>query len=167
MARQSLVSPKMLRRRPSLRGVLSWLLLTALVAGAASVCQGSRYALAAGPGSCLAAVSEPDMKAPSTPNAGGSADSSWPSVEVSAGGPGAAQDIPAATQFREPAVPQQECCQRRPAPRSEPALLRIALPDPPAALTPPSAAASLLVSDAPPQTEPATPAPQQLSISRT
>ena len=107
-----------LRRHISPRSVLTWFLLAVLVTGAASYCLGSRYAIVPGHAALYSAPHQDPAIAPSPANTASS------SAAV-----GVIQHEP---RFEEQKMPQQECCERRSAPRSEPAPLRTGVTDLPA-----------------------------------
>ena len=138
MTRQSWIAVLLSRHTPP-RSVLSWLLLLALVAGAAAYTQGSRYALVPG-------VSSTHSTAVDQANAGTG---------------------PSFTQFHGSAAPQPECCERRHAPRSEPAPLRTSALDPPVLAPRPSSADGIQPAASPPEPELPALTVIQLSISRT
>lgn len=150
-------SGRTLRRLISLRSVLSWFLLAVLVTGAASYCLGSRYAIVPGHSALDSAAHQDPAGAPS------------PATTASdlAPVPAAVGVIQQVSQFEDPKMPQQECCERRSAPRSEPAPLRTGVTDLPVMAHRPFCADGPL--SAVPLPEPGPPALTiiQLSISRT
>ena len=115
----------MLRCPVSLRGVFVWLLLALLLTGAASYTHGSRYALVPGHGSLQSAgESGVDAAPPQVQHAAGSADAS---ASASQG----VRAVHQAGPFVEPEEAEKDCCERRPAPRSEPVPVRTGAVDPP------------------------------------
>ena len=149
----------MLRCRVPLRGVFVWLLLALLLAGAASYTHGSRYALVPGH-SPFQSVGEQAVEAvPAEPDnaaspAGTSASASQ-AVRVVVAGPSV-----------EPEALEKDCCQRRQAPRSEPAPVRTGAVDQPS-LTYRQPAGGILSSVVPPGPDLAALTVVDLSISRT
>lgn len=124
MADLSWSSLGMLRCPVSLRGVFVWLLLALLLTGAASYTHGSRYALVPGHGSFQSAVEQgveavPPQAAPAASPA-----------ETSASALQAVRAVHQAGLFVEPEEVEKDCCERRPAPRSEPASVRTGAVDP-------------------------------------
>lgn len=99
-----------------------WILLAFLIAGAASYVQGTRYSLAGHPPAAASASSETGFSSMAMP--------SVPSEESQAGAPSSfSSSVPAvfagsASQDEKPL--EGACCERRQAPRAEPAPLRIA-----------------------------------------
>lgn len=158
MAALSWSSRGMLRCPFPVRGVFVWFLLALLLAGAASYTHGSRYAIVPGHSS-LQSMEKRDVEAmpPETAasHAGPSASASQPVSVVLEAGPSV-----------EPEALDQECCERRLAPRSEPAPVRTGAVDPPS-LTHQEPGDGILYSVVP--SEPALPALTvvKLSISRT
>lgn len=162
-------SPGTLRRLVSSRSALVWLLLVLLLAGAASYTHGSRYAL----------VGHSPFQSVGAQSAGAQLVSLVGIQDVAppAGtslGPGdtpasASQAIRAIHQaglFVDPESVERDCCERRQAPRSEPAPLRTGAVDPPSVLQRHPSDAGL--------SNPVPPGPElqaltvvQLSISRT
>ena len=103
----------MLRRVGVLRSHLVWILAVLLLAGAASYSQGSRYAIV-GHGYSQSA------------GAGQGAQTAGQAVGQAAG--------PSAGPSSDPEYMEDNCCERRQAPRSEPAPLRTGAVDPPSLL---------------------------------
>lgn len=115
----------MLRRPLSLRSVFVWLLLALLFTGAASYTHGSRYALVPGHSS-LQSAGEQDVEAV-PPQAGPAASPADMSASASRG----VRAVHQAGPFVEPEEVEKDCCERRPAPRGEPAPVRTGAVDPP------------------------------------
>ena len=160
MAALSWSSQAMLRCPASLRGVLVWLLLALILAGAASYTYGSRYAIVPGYGPVQSAGEQGVGGVP-------------PQVEtavIPADPPASASQAVRAVHEAGPTVEPEElekdCCERGPAPRSVPTPLRTGAVDPPS-LTPRMPGDELLSIIAPP--EPVLPVLTvvELSISRT
>ena len=104
----------MLRRVVVLRGHLVWILAVLLLVGAASYSHGSRYAIV-GHGYSQSAAAE--------------------SVAAEATGQAVGQTAgPSAGPSSDPEYMEDNCCERRQAPRSEPAPLRTGAVDPPSLL---------------------------------
>ncbi|TLM81699.1 hypothetical protein FDW83_14845 [Pseudarthrobacter sp. NamE2] len=137
-----------------------WLLLALLLAGAASYTQGSRYALLPSHGQVQAADEQISEELPSTAATAASpvdaSASAWPTPVV----------VHAPGLINDPEESDKDCCERRHAPRSEPAPVRTGAVEPPS-LTTPQADNSLLSSVAPPEPDLPVLSVVQLSISRT
>lgn len=118
----------MLRCRVSLRRSFVWLLLSLLLAGAASYSCGSRYAL----------VGHSPIQAASSQTAGLKGHNATPPQAATSATPTSAiQTVRAVHQagpFVEPVELGKDCCQRNKAPRGEPAPLRTGAVDPPSVL---------------------------------
>ena len=115
----------MLRRPVSLRGIFVWLLLSLLLAGAASYTHGSRYAIVPGHGS-FQAVGEQGLE--SVPLRGEAAASSG---DLSASVSQIVRVVHEVGPFVDPEALPKDRCERRQSPRSEPAPLRTGAVDPP------------------------------------
>ena len=121
-------SLRMFRWLVSLRSAFVWLVLTVLLAGAASYYHGSRYPIVEHrPAQSVAGLSAvPERVEAVAPRA-------------TASGPGEAgapaslmlRAVHQADQDASPGSMEPDCCQRRPAPRSEPAQLRTGAVEPP------------------------------------
>ena len=154
----------LLRCLGSLRSAFVWILLTLLLVGAASYTHGSRYAL----------VGHSPFQAVGAPSAGPEGVEAVAAPAVISPGPGgtqasASQAVRAVHQagpFVDPESMERECCERRPAPRGEPAPLRTGAVDPPALLQW-RPGESVLSSMVPPQPNLPALTVVQLSISRT
>lgn len=126
MAALSWSSLGMLRCRVSLRSPFVWLLLALVLAGAASYIHGSRYAIVPGH-TAFPSVAVQDVGAVPSPaeTAASPAGSSSPSVSW------ALRVVHEAGPFVDPETLEKDGCERRQAPRSEPAPLRTGAVDPP------------------------------------
>ena len=164
MAAPSWSALGLLRCLVSLRSAFVWILLTLLLAGASSYTHGSRYALVGhGP---LQAVGAPsadpegvEAVAPPTANSlspGGTPESASQAVRA----------VHQAGPFVDPESMERDCCERRHAPRGEPAPLRTGAADPHSLLQwqPDDAVLSSIV---PPEPDLPALTVVQLSISRT
>lgn len=124
MAALNWSSLRMLRSSVSLRRLFVWLLLTLLLTGAASYTHGSRYAIVPGYGP-LQTAGDLDLQEVA-PQALPAASSAHPSMTT-----------PQSTGTLDCAAPhgteetEKDCCQRRHAPRGEPAPMRTGVLDPP------------------------------------
>lgn len=123
MAALSWSSLGVLRRPVSLRSVFVWLLLALLVAGAASYTHGSRYAIVPHQGAVQSAGEQAREGAPQQ-------------AEITAGPAGSSASAPQAIGIVHQAGPaveseqlEKDCCERRQAPRSEPAPVRTGVVD--------------------------------------
>ncbi|WP_258803165.1 hypothetical protein [Pseudarthrobacter sp. NS4] len=118
-----------LRCLVSLRSVFVWVLVAVLVAGAASYTHGSRYKLVGhGPFQPAAAQSAgPAAVPPPAEAAVGAGETSLPAS-------GAVRAVHQAVPYAEPEELEGDCCERRQAPRSEPAPVRTGAVDPPSSL---------------------------------
>ena len=157
MAALSWSSRGMLRCTVPVRGIFVWLLLALLLAAAASYSHGSRYALVPGHSS-FPSVEKQGVEAmpPETAASHDRASSSASRVvNVVEAGPSV-----------EPEALEQECCERRLAPRSEPSPVRTGAVDPPS-LTHREPGGGTLSSVAPPEPDLPALTVVQLSISRT
>lgn len=115
----------MLRSPASLRSLFVWLLLTLLLTGAASYTHGSRYAIVPGHGPVLTADDPGTQEGPpQAAPAASSADTS-PSTSQST------DPVHRATSSLGTEEVEKDCCQRRHAPRGEPAPMRTGVLDPP------------------------------------
>ncbi|WP_457963388.1 hypothetical protein M1E17_18385 [Arthrobacter sp. D1-29] len=150
----------MLRSPLSLRSLFVWLLLTLLLTGAASYTHGSRYAIVPGYGPVQTADDlGPKEVPPQAEPAASPADTSlWTSqatraVHLAAPSLGT-EDV------------EKDCCQRRHAPRGEPAPMRTGALDPPI-VTYQQPGDALLNGAAPPEPDLPALTVVELSISRT
>lgn len=157
MTGRSRFSDFTLRRLVSPRIALSWLLLAALVAGAASYSHGSRYAIVPGHAPLSSAPQQDIVSAPPPAIA---PPGSAPALAAT----GVIQEV---SRFGDPELPKQKCCERRSAPRSEPAPLRTGVPDQSAATHPLFRVDGPIPAAAPPVPGPAALTIIQLSVSRT
>lgn len=157
MTGRSRFSDFTLRRLVSPRIALSWLLLAALVTGAASYSHGSRYAIVPGHAPLSSAPQQDIVSAPS------------PAITPPGSAPvqAATGVIHEVSRFEDSELPKQECCERRSAPRSEPAPLRTGVPDQSAAIHPPFRADGPIPAATPPAPGAAALTIIQLSVSRT
>lgn len=160
MAALSWSSLGMLRRPVSLRGVFVWLLLALLLTGAASYSHGSRYALVPGHSSFQSAGEQGVSAVPPQ------AEPAASPADTSASASQAVRAVHQAGPFVEPEEVEKDCCERRPAPRSEPAPVRTGAVDPPS-LTYRLPGDGILSSVVPPQPDLPAPTVVKLSISRT
>lgn len=157
-------SPRIIRSALSLRGIFMWILVLLLLTGAASYTHGSRYALIGhGPFQTAEALSlGPEPRgAVAAPAVGvpGSGDIPASAVQV-------VRAVHQAGQCVDPQTVEGKCCDRRQAPRGEPAPLRTGAVDPPTLLQRLPGDA-VLSSSAPPEPDLPTLTVFQLSISRT
>lgn len=149
----------MLRSTVSLRSAFVWLLLALLLAGAASYTHGSRYAIVPNHGPVQSmggqATEEVPLKAGNAAIPSDTSDSAFQARGIVQAGPTAGTE-----------EAEKDCCERRQAPRSEPAPIRTGAVDPPS-LTSQQPGDRMLSGPVPP--EPDLPAPTviKLSISRT
>jgi hypothetical protein len=160
MAALSWSSLGMLRCPVPLRSLFVWLVLVLLLTGAASYTHGSRYAIVPDHGSVQSTAAQAARGAPShAETAATSADTSASAVQA----PPFIQEAGPTLGSEEA---EKECCERRQAPRSEPAPVRTGAVDPPP-LTLQHPGEALPDGAAPP--EPGLPALTvvELSISRT
>lgn len=141
------------------RSVLSWLILVVLVAGASAYSQGSRYALVPAHGTLYSAPYQ-DPERASLPAESGGCSADAPDLA----NPGTTHDL---SPSQGSTAPQQECCERRSAPRSQPAPLRTAALDPPVLAHRPFCADGILPAASPPAPELPALTVVELSISRT
>lgn len=125
MAALSWSSFGMLRCPVSLRGVFVWLLLSLLLAGAASYTHGSRYAIVPGHDS-FPSVGEQGLELV-PPRGEATASSGDPSASVSQ----VVRVVHEVGPFADPEALPKDRCERRQSPRSEPAPLRTGAVDPP------------------------------------
>lgn len=148
-----------LRCPVSLRSVFVWLLLALLLAGAASYTHGSRYAIVPGHGPVQTtekwAAAEVPLLAETAASAAETSASAMQTRGVVQAGPAAGTE-----------EVEKDCCERRHAPRSEPAPVRTGAVDPPSLIG--QQPGDRMTSGAVPQ-EPGLPALTviKLSISRT
>lgn len=161
MTRSTWDTEEMLRRLSSPRRLVSWLLLAILVAGAASYLHGSRYRIVPAHGT-FSSTAYQDPLSSSLPAA-----TAFSSGETLAQTPRAVRATPQVSWAGDAKVPQQECCERRSAPRSEPVPLRTGVLDPPVPARLPDPAGGLLSALAPPEPDLHPLTALQLSISRT
>jgi hypothetical protein len=125
MAELSWSSLGVLRCPVSLRSVFVWLLLALLLTGAASYAHGSRYAIVPGHGPVQSAGEQGvEGLPPQAENATSPADTSASASQ-------AVRVVHEAGLFVEPEELEKDCCERRQAPRSEPAPVRTGAVDPP------------------------------------
>jgi hypothetical protein len=156
MAALSWSSLGMLRCPVSVRSVFVWLLLALLFAGAASYTQGSRYAIVPGHGPVQSrGVEEVPPQAVTPASTPGTAASASQAISV-------VEAVPS----MEPEALAKDCCQRRQAPRSEPAPLKTSAVDPPV-LTHRQPGDGILSSVVPPEPDLSALTVVRLSISRT
>jgi hypothetical protein len=115
----------LLRSPASLRSLFVWLLLTLLLTGAASYTHGSRYAIVPGHGPVQTADEPGSQEVP--PQAAPAASSADTSLSISQSTDAVHRAAPS------PGTEEVEkdCCQRRHAPRGEPAPMRTGAVDPP------------------------------------
>lgn len=155
----------LLRCLVALRSAFVWLLVALLLAGAASYTHGSRYAIVGH--SPLQAVGAQSPAAPSDSPVGLGAVASSPGPgERPASASHAVHPVQQAGPLVEPGSMERECCERRRAPRGEPAPLRTGAVDPPSMFQPlpGDAVFSYTVAQEP---EPSALTVVQLSVSRT
>lgn len=125
MAALSWSSLGMLRCPVSPRGVFVWLLLTLLLAGAASYTHGSRYALVPGHDPFQAVGEQgPELVPPQGEAAASSDDPSAPGSQI-------IRVVHEVGPVADPEALSKDRCERRQSPRSEPAPLRTGAVDPP------------------------------------
>lgn len=153
-------SPGMFRSPVPLRSLFVWFLLTLLLTGAASYSHGSRYAIVPGYGPVQAADDLVPKEVP--PEAEPAASPADASISTS--------QSAARVHLAAPSVGTEEvekdCCQRRHAPRGEPAPLRTGALDPPS-VTYQQPGDALLNGAAPPEPDLPVLTVVELSISRT
>ena len=160
MAALNWSSQRMLRSPVSLRRLFVWILLTLLLTGAASYTQGSRYAIVPAHGPVLTAEDPGPQEVPRQGEpAVSSADTSL-STSQSQGA------VHRATPSLGTEEVEKDCCQRRHAPRSEPAPMRTGAVDPPT-VTHQQPGDALLNDAAPPEPDLPALTVVELSISRT
>lgn len=150
----------MLRSRVSLRTAFVWLLLTLLLAGAASYTHGSRYAIVPGHGPVQTPDHQGRQEVPSQAEPAASPAHTLLSTPQSTGavhGAGPSQGTKDV---------ERDCCQRRHAPRGEPAPIRTGDLDPPTVAYPQPGDALLSGAEPPESYLPALTV-VELSISRT
>jgi len=147
----------------SLRNAFVWILVALLLTGAASYTHGSRYAIVGhGPFQSVGAQSAgPEGEAVAPPAATSPSQSDTPASASQA-----VRAVHQAGVFVDPESMERDCCERRQAPRSEPAPLRTAAVDPPSLLRwqPGDAVLSCTI---PPEPDLPALTVVQLSISRT
>lgn len=148
-----------LRRPVSLRSVFVWLLLALLLAGAASYTHGSRYAIVPNHGPAQSTGGQAAEKVP--PHAGTAASPAETSASALLTGVVHQAGPTAGTEEVE-----KDCCERRQAPRSEPAPLRTGAVDPPS-LTGQRSGDGMLSAPVPPDPDLPGLTVIRLSISRT
>ncbi len=151
----------MLRSPASLRSLFVWFLLTLLLTGAASYTHGSRYAIVHGHGPVLTADDPVSQEVlPQAAPAASSADTS-PSTSQSTGAEHRATPSLGTEEV------EKDCCQRRHAPRGEPAPIWTGALDPTNVSHQQQPGEALLNGAAPPEPEVQPLTVIQLSISRT
>ena len=159
MAALSWSSLGILRCPVSLRSVFVWLLLALLLTGAASYTHGSRYAIVPGHGPVHSAGEQGVQGVP--PQAENATSPAFTSASASQ-----AIRVVEAGLFVEPEELEKDCCERRQAPRSEPAPVRTGAVDPPF-LTHRQSGEGILSSVVPPAPDLPALTVVKLSISRT
>lgn len=150
----------MLRSPASLRSLLVWILLTLLLTGAASYTHGSRYAIVPGHGPIQTADHFGPQEVPRQAEPAASPADTSLSTSQSTG----------ALHRAAPSLGTEEvendCCQRRHAPRGEPAPMRTGALDPPT-VTQQQSGEALLNGAEPPEPDLPALTVVELSISRT
>lgn len=142
MAALNWASPRMPRSPVSLRSLFVWLLLTLLLTGAASYTSGSRYAIV--PEYCPVQAAGNLVSKEVPPHAKGAASPADSSLSASQS-TGAVHRAAPSLGTEEV---EKDCCQRRHAPRGEPASMRTGAVDPPSVTYQPPGDAML--NDTPP-----------------
>jgi hypothetical protein len=118
-------SPGMLHSPVWLRSLFVWLLLTLLLTGAASYTSGSRYAIVPGHGPVQAADDPGPREVPLQ------AETAASPADTSLSTPHSTGALHSAGPSRGTEEIEKDCCQRRHAPRGEPAPMRTGALDPP------------------------------------
>ena len=126
MAALNWSSQRMLRSHVSLRRLFVWILLTLLLTGAASYTHGSRYAIVPGydplqTAGDLAPQEVPPQAVPAASTAHSSMTAPQSTGTVDCAAPHGTEET------------EKDCCQRRHAPRGEPAPMRTGVLHPPSA----------------------------------
>ncbi|WP_354172120.1 hypothetical protein [Arthrobacter sp. UYEF36] len=135
-----------------------------LLAGAASYTHGSRYAVVGHSPFQSGEAQSPAARSDSPVWLGAVASSPGPGERLASASE-AVHAVQQAGPFVEPGSMERECCERRQAPRGEPAPLRTGAVDPPSIFQPPPGDA--VSNTVPPEPEPSALTVVQLSISRT
>ena len=150
----------MLRSPASLRSLFVWLLLTLLLTGAASYTHGSRYAIVPGHGPVQTADHQVPTEVPPQAEPAASPADTSPSTSQSTGAGHRAVPSLGTEEV------EKDCCQRRHAPRGEPAPMRAGALDPPS-VTHQQPGDALLNGAVPPEPDLPALTVVELSISRT
>lgn len=150
----------MLRSPASLRSLFVWLLLALLLTGAASYTHGSRYAIVPGHGPVQTTDHQGPQEVRSQAEPAASPADTSPSTSQSTG------PVHRAAPSHGTEEVEKDCCQRRHAPRGEPAPVRTGALDPPT-VTYQQPGEALLNGAAPPEPDLPALTVVELSISRT